>query len=105
MRDGIGLAEQDVGKVSLDQRDVTEDPERMVAAVRRRLGERGTTNGYRVTATFLNYLVQNVDPAIVVKLNVAMRNAKYSPALWQEYTGKSVDALSDDYLKTLAEQR
>ena len=35
------------------------------------------------------------------KLNAAMREGKYCPELWKTYTGKTVDELWADYVKTL----
>jgi hypothetical protein len=59
------------------------------------------TDSYHVTGAFLDYVATNVDHEIVVKLNAAMREGRYSPDLWKEYTGKTVDDLWADYAKTL----
>jgi hypothetical protein len=59
------------------------------------------TDSYRTTAGFLNYVVDKHDKEIVVKLNAAMREGKYSPDLWKQYTGKSVDELWKLYVATL----
>ena len=60
------------------------------------------TDGYRSTAAFLNYLVEKRDPKIVQKLNETMRTGRYSGDVWKQLTGKSVDELWDEYVKTLA---
>ena len=54
-------------------------------------------NSYRVTARFLAWLEARVKPGIVVTLDRAMRTGSYSPLLWQEQTGKSVEQLWQDY--------
>lgn len=59
------------------------------------------TDSYRTTAGFLNYIVVNIDKDIIKKLNTAMRQGKYTPEVWKEFTGKTVDELWADYIKTL----
>ena len=49
----------------------------------------------------LEWLAANKDHEIVVKLNAAMRQGRYAPELWQEYTGKTVDELWTEYLESL----
>jgi hypothetical protein len=62
------------------------------------------TDSYRITAGFLNYLTKTHDKDIVMKFNAAMRQGKYTPELWKEYTGKTVDELWDEYIKTFQRQ-
>jgi hypothetical protein len=59
------------------------------------------TDSYRVTGAFLEWLAANKDHEIVVKFNAAMRQGKYKPELWQEYTGQTVDELWAEYIETL----
>ena len=59
------------------------------------------TDSYRTTAAFLNYIAEKHDKEIVKKLNAAMRQGKYDPELWKDYTGKTVDELWVDYTQTL----
>lgn len=59
------------------------------------------TDSYRVTAAFLEYCAAVHDHEIVVKLNAAMREGRYTPELWKDYTGKTVDELWDQYIETL----
>ena len=54
------------------------------------------TDSYRITAGFLNYVVNKHDKEFVVKLNAAMRQGKYSSDLWKESTGKTLDELWKD---------
>lgn len=56
-------------------------------------------NSYRITARFLYWLTQNYDKNIVHKLDKNMRDKTYSPNLWKQYTGKTLDALWDEYSK------
>lgn len=59
------------------------------------------TDSYRTTAAFLNYVRDKHDHQIIRKFNTAMREGKYAPELWKEHTGKTVDELWSDYIKTL----
>ncbi len=59
------------------------------------------TDSYQTTGAFLEYVVKNHDPQFVVKMNAAMRQGKYQPELWKEYTGKTVDELWALYIATL----
>lgn len=59
------------------------------------------TDSYRVTGAFLEYVCAEHDHEFVVKINAAMREGRYSPELWKEYTGKSVDELWAAYMATL----
>lgn len=59
------------------------------------------TDSYRTTAAFLNYAVDTCDRDLIRKFNAAMRQGKYTAELWKEYTGKTVDELWADYVKTL----
>ena len=67
--------------------------------------ERAKYDGlYRVTANFLNFLVQNYDKDIVTKMNAACRQRKYSDDLWKEYTGKTVAELNDEWKQKLCQE-
>jgi hypothetical protein len=59
------------------------------------------TDSYHVTGAFLDYVVRTHDKEFVKKLNAAMREGKYTPELWKELTGKTVDELWEDYVQTL----
>ena len=64
--------------------------------------DRSHYNGsYRVTAAFLAYLVEKHDPQIVLKLNKVMRDGKYTEAIFEQLTGKTLRELDDDWRKTL----
>ena len=56
-------------------------------------------NSYRITARFLYWLTQNYDKNIVHELDKNMRDKTYSPQLWSQYTGKTLDELWDVYSK------
>jgi hypothetical protein len=62
------------------------------------------TDSYRTTAAFLNYVVQNVDKDLVVQMNTAMREGKYSADLWKHYTGKTADELWNGYVNSALPQ-
>lgn len=52
---------------------------------------------YRVSGNFLNWAVDKYDKDLVVKLNAAARQGRYREDLWQEYTGKTVQELGDEW--------
>jgi len=51
------------------------------------------TNSYRIMARFLVWLEQHGHPKIVDKLDAAARTRTYTPAIWQQQTGKTLDEL------------
>ena len=55
------------------------------------------TDAYRVTARFLVWLEKNGHPGIVDGLDKAARAGTYSPMLWVDLAGKTVDELWQDY--------
>ncbi|MDP7287719.1 MAG: basic secretory protein-like protein, partial [Phycisphaerae bacterium] len=59
------------------------------------------TDSYRTTAAFIHYAVENCDKDIVRKFNAEMRKGRYAPELWKKYTGKTIDELWAEYVKTL----
>ncbi len=62
------------------------------------------TDSYRTTGAFLNYVVESHDREIIKTLKAAMRQGKYAPELWKTYTGKTVDELWAEYVKTFQKQ-
>ena len=54
---------------------------------------------YRITANFLNWVVEKYDKQIIPKLNAASREGKYAGDLWKEYTGKTVEDLGEEWRK------
>jgi hypothetical protein len=67
----------------------------------RRAARAKYSDSYQTTAGFLEYVVKNHDHEFVVKMNAAMRQGRYSPDLWTEYTGMSVGDLWNEYVKTI----
>jgi len=59
------------------------------------------TDSYRTTAAFLNYVVESVDADLIRKLNATMREGRYRPEVWKEWTGKTAGDLWADYARTL----
>ena len=45
--------------------------------------------------------MENCDKDIVRKFNAEMRKGRYAPELWKKYTGKTIDELWAEYVKTL----
>jgi hypothetical protein len=59
------------------------------------------TDSYHVTGAFLEYVVNTYDKDFVKKLNATMRQGKYTPEFWKEQTGKTIDDLWAEFVKTL----
>src|SRR5262249_28331639 len=57
--------------------------------------------GYRVTAAFLAYLVERYDRDLVRQLNRALRQGRYEEGLFRQLTGKTVQALDEEWRATL----
>jgi hypothetical protein len=53
------------------------------------------------TAAFLAYLVATYDPALVRRLNAALRDGRYSDDVWTALTGKSLRDLGDEWRRSL----
>ena len=51
------------------------------------------TNSYRIAARFLVWLERHGHPRLVDKLNRAARLGTYTPAIWRQQTGHSLDEL------------
>ena len=54
---------------------------------------------YRITANFLNYVVEHYDKekTLITQLNAACRQGKYSDDIWKERTGKTLTELNDEW--------
>src|SRR5436190_15622702 len=76
------------------------EPQAKGAEITQRNLSRAKYDGnYRITANFLNWVVEKYDKKIIQKLNVAGREGKYSEDLWKEYTGKTIQELGDEWRK------
>ncbi len=62
------------------------------------------TASYRVTGNFLNWVSTNYDTNLVLKLNTAGRQGKYTEIIWKTLTGKTLVELNDDWKKALVEK-
>lgn len=58
-------------------------------------------DAYKTTAIFLEWVEKQHDAKFVSKLNAALRQRKYSPELFKEATGKTVDELWTDFIAEL----
>lgn len=54
---------------------------------------------YRISANFLNYVVEHYDPDknLITKVNAVCRQGKYSDDIWKELTGKTLLELNDEW--------
>jgi hypothetical protein len=57
-------------------------------------------DGYRTAARFLAWIEKEHDKEIVAKLNRALRKGEYKDELFQDYTGKGLDELWAEFLKS-----
>jgi len=62
------------------------------------------TDSYRISANFLNYVVNKYDRHLVTKLNDALRQGKYYDDIWADNTGKTVEELNQEWLVVLREE-
>jgi hypothetical protein len=60
------------------------------------------SDSYQTTAGFLEYVATHHDHELVVRLNAAMRQGRYSASLWKDCTGLSIQELWAEYIKSLA---
>jgi hypothetical protein len=58
-------------------------------------------DSYRTTASFLNYVVKNIDPDAVSKLNVLLREGKYSDKELEVITKKPLSEVEADWKGSL----
>jgi hypothetical protein len=61
---------------------------------------------YRVSANFLNYVVEKYDKdkSLITKVNAACRQGKYTDDFWKDITGKTIDELNDEWKAALQKQ-
>ena len=57
---------------------------------------------YRITGNFLNWVVQQHGQDLIRKLNAAAREARYTPEIWKELTGKTVEELGEAWREEAA---
>ena len=56
---------------------------------------------YRVSANFLNFVVNKYDRDFTREVNAAMREGHYDAELWKTRTGHTVEELAEDWKKAL----
>jgi hypothetical protein len=59
------------------------------------------TAAYQTTAAFLYWATNKYDKYLVIKLNEALYQAAYTPEIWKDLTGKSLEELNDLWVATL----
>ncbi len=76
------------------------EPETRGAEITERNLDRATYDAsYRISGNFLDWVTRTYDRDIVPKLNGAAREGRYARALWEERTGKTLDALGEEWKK------
>ncbi|NDG63970.1 MAG: hypothetical protein EBY29_10990 [Planctomycetes bacterium] len=58
------------------------------------------TDGYRTTATFLAWACARYDRRLVRVLDKALRNGSYSDAIWTQVTGKGLEELWAEFVRS-----
>jgi hypothetical protein len=73
---------------------------------RRRNSDLNYDKQYRTSANFLNYVIEHYDKdqTLLTKINAACRQGTYKDALWQDYTGKSLPELNDEWKAALEKE-
>ena len=61
---------------------------------------------YRISANFLDYVVEHYDrdKTLITKVNAACRQGKYTDDLWKELTGKPLAELNDEWKAAVQKQ-
>lgn len=59
---------------------------------------------YRISGNFLNWAVGTYDKDVVVKLNAAAREGRYTEDLWKTITGHTVQELGDQWKASLEKE-
>jgi hypothetical protein len=60
--------------------------------------------GYRITANFLNWVIEQYDADIVPQLNAAMRQGRYRESIWKERTDHTLQDLGAEWKHNVEEQ-
>ena len=58
-------------------------------------------DGYSTTGAFLAWIIVKYDRRTVRRLDAALRAGKYGDAIFEEITGKALDPLWDEFIKSL----
>jgi len=61
---------------------------------------------YRISANFLDYVVEHYDPDknLIKKVNAACRQGSYTDELWKELTGKPLAELNEEWKTAVHKQ-
>jgi hypothetical protein len=61
---------------------------------------------YRISANFLNYVVEHYDPKkeLITRVNAACRQGKYTDDLWKASTGKTLIELNEEWKAAMEKQ-
>ncbi len=62
------------------------------------VGQAKYDDSYRVTANFMNWVIQNYQKDLMRKINLSIHQG-YTPALWKEWTGKTLEELGAEWKK------
>jgi hypothetical protein len=74
------------------------EPQTKGAEITQRNFSRARYNGsYRITANFLNWVLQKYNKNLMVQLNSAFRQGKYSEDLWKELTNHTAQELDAEW--------
>ena len=65
-------------------------------------GKSSYKQGYGIAGAFLAWLEKNKEPELIRKLNAACKEKRYKPVLFEEWCGKPLDDLWQDYVDARA---
>ncbi|WP_316831500.1 basic secretory protein-like protein [Pedobacter aquatilis] len=71
----------------------------MLPAFTEKTNEKKYENSYRVTARFFEWIDQKVKPGMIIDIDKELRNHTYNQDTWVKLSGKTLDALWDEYAK------
>jgi Peptidase of plants and bacteria len=78
------------------------EPESRGAEIKPSNAARARHDGsYRVSANFINWVVNKYDKDLIKELNTVLRDGRYSPEIWKERTGKPLEELAAEWKKNL----
>jgi len=61
-------------------------------------------DSYRVSANFLNWVIEKYDLNLLKEINAAIRQGKDTGDFWKEHTGKTVEELGAEWQKEIKNQ-
>ena len=81
------------------------EPQTKGTEITKRNFDRARYDGlYRISANFLNYVVEKYGIEIITKVNALCREGRYTDQFWKDTTGKTINELNDDWKAGIAKK-